>query len=91
MPSNPIYGQIQGISDPFTRQLLQHLFDQVTALQTQVTTLQGAAVQRTAGTLAVDGRLTGVSAPTADTDGVNRLYVQRYVAGQLAAFAAPAP
>ena len=91
MPSNPVYGQIQGIADPIVRQLLQQLVDQVVALQTQVTTLQGAAVQRTAGVVPVDGRLTGVTAPAAGTDAVNRDYVQRYVAGQLSAFAAPAP
>lgn len=85
------YGQLGLIQDPATRQLLQAAFDQIRDLQTQLTALKAAAVQRASGVAAANARLTGVSDPRADTDAVNRRTLEREVAEQLAAFATQAP
>lgn len=85
------YGQIGAISDANVRQLLQALFDQVRELQEQVTALQQAALQREGTTITAGGRIQAVSAPQGDSDAVNLRTLKSYVAGQIAAFATPAP
>lgn len=83
------YGQLNAVADPATRQLLQLLFDQVTALRSQVTTLQAQALQRSGSDIVAGARITGLTDPVSATDAVNVQTLRRYVAGQLSAFAEP--
>jgi hypothetical protein len=77
-----VYGQLNAIADPATRQLLQLLFDQNVALLQQVVTLQTNALQR-ATVVPVQARLSDVVDPQEPRDAVNVRTLRRYVQAQL--------
>lgn len=79
-------GQLNAIKDPALRQLVQSLFDHVTALQTQLATLQTQALQR-GGAVPVASRLQDVYDPEALTDAVNVRSMRKYVQAQVRAAA----
>lgn len=81
--SNPIYAQIQGVTDPHARQLFQMLVDQNQALHALVATLQTNALQR-GSPVPVNARLLNVFDPEALTDGVNVRFLRKYVQAQIA-------
>lgn len=77
------YGQLNAIKDAATRQLLQALFDQNTALQQQIAALQGNALQR-GSPVVVDAILQHVLNPVAPTDAVNLQTLKKVVQFALA-------
>lgn len=85
------YGQINAITDPALRQLLQGLCDQISALTARVAALESDALQRNNGVITASARLAAVSDPVNSSDAVTVQYMRRYVAGQLGAFTQPPP
>lgn len=80
------YNYLSQVTDPAAQRAIKALIDRVAKLETQLTTLQGAALTNTAAINANSQRVTSVADPQNDQDAATRKYVQSYVAAQLEAF-----
>ena len=83
------FGPINQIRDTATRQLVLTLFQQITALQTQVQTLQAQALLR--ATPGEPERIEDIADPRQGNDAVNLQFLRRYVRAQINGAALIAP